>query len=204
MHELLTQLIEDVQFSGDIRADMGALLIHHGRPKTVEHSLRVASEAKRLATRFGADEMRAEVAGWLHDISAVFPPGDCNRVARQLGIDVLPEEDIYPLIIHQKLSAVIAREIFGLTNQEVLSAISCHTTLKTNASLLDKVVFVADKIQWDGHGESPFLDSILAALEQSLDKAVLCYLDYLWQRRDTLPVLHPWLASAYRQVKEEQ
>jgi predicted HD superfamily hydrolase involved in NAD metabolism len=200
MHELLRQLIEDVQFTGNVRADMRIFLLHHEQSKTVSHSILVAAEAKWLAAKFGADEALAEVAGLLHDISAVFPPDKRNQTARRLGVDVLPEEDNFPMIIHQKLSAVVAREIFEVTDKSVLSAISCHTTLKANASLLDKVVFVADKIKCDQPGEPPYLDSILAALEQSLDKAAFCYLDYLWQRRNTLRVVHPWLAAAYKQL----
>jgi len=200
MHKLLRQLIEDVQLTGDVRADMRTFLVHHGQSKTVDHSISVAEEAKRLATKFGVDEALAEIAGLLHDISAVFPPDKRNQIARQLGVDVLPEEDTFPMIIHQKLSVVVAQEIFEVSNKAALSAISCHTTLKANASMLDKVVFVADKIKWDGSGEPPYLDGIIAALEQSLDEAAFCYLDYLWQRRNTLRVVHPWLVEAYMQL----
>ncbi|MBM3242945.1 HD domain-containing protein [Candidatus Poribacteria bacterium] len=200
MHELLRQLIENVHLTGNVRADMRIFLVHHGQAKTVSHSILVAAEAKRLAAKFGTDEALAEVAGLLHDISAVFPPDKRNQTARQLSLDVLPEEDTFPMIIHQKLSAVVAREIFGITNEAALSAISCHTTLRLNASLLDKIVFVADKIKCDQPGEPPYLYSILAALEQSLDQAALCYLDYLWQRRNTLRVVHPWLVAAYKQL----
>jgi len=38
------------------------------------------------------------------------------------------------------------------------------------------------------------------ALHQSLDAATLVYLRYIWDQRDTLPVLHPWLAKAYQQL----
>jgi len=104
------------------------------------------------------------------------------------------------MILHQKLSAVMAREIFGIGDAAVLSAIGCHTTLKASASTLDKVVFVADKIAWDQPGKPPYLDGILGALDQSLHQAALRYLDYLWQRRQTLPAVHPWFVAAHRQV----
>lgn len=200
LHPVLTQLVEDVELTGSVCIDVRTLLTHYGRPRTVEHCLRVASEAKQLAARFGARETLAEMAGWLHDISAVYPTRECSRVARQLGVDVLPEEDACPMIVHQKLSATLAQEVFGVTNQEVLSAIGCHTTLKADASLLDKVVFIADKVRWDGCGEAPFAHHVLAGLEESPDRAVWAYLDYLWQRRDTLPVVHPWMVAAYGQL----
>jgi predicted HD superfamily hydrolase involved in NAD metabolism len=153
-----------------------------------------------LAARFGVDEQRAETAGWLHDISAIFPISHRAYFARQLGLDVLPEEEAVPMILHQKLSIVVAREIFCITDEVVLRAIQCHTTLRAGASPLDKVVFVADKVAWDQSGTPPYLAGLLDALERSLDRAAFHYLDYLWQRRDTLPVVHPWLVQAYRQL----
>ena len=82
----------------------------------------------------------------------------------------------------------------------ILSAIGCHTTLRKDATLLDKVVFVADKIAWDQPGTPPYLDAIQAALNDSIDRAAFVYLDYLWQMRDTLRVIHPWLREAYEQL----
>ena len=84
----------------------------------------------------------------------------------------------------------------------MLSAIECHTTLRVSPLLLDKVVFVADKIQWDQQARPPYLTDLLVALEQSLDQAALCYLRYLWRRRDSIPAIHPWLVDAYRQLSD--
>jgi predicted HD superfamily hydrolase involved in NAD metabolism len=200
MHELLARLVEGVRLTGDMRSDVSAFLVHHGFPQTVDHSVCVVAEARRLAARFGEDGRLAEVAGWLHDVSAVLPVGRRAWFARQLGLDVLPEEQVAPMIIHQRLSAVMARQIFGITDGMVLSAIECHTTLKADASPLDKVVFVADKVAWDQPGAPPYLECVLSGLERSLDQAALIYLRYLWQRRDTLAVVHPWFVDAYRQL----
>ena len=200
MHKLFKDLLIEFSLSGDIYTDVPLFLNHHGLSKVTEHSRRVAAEAKRLAIRFGVDDTRAELAGWLHDISAVFPWDTRSQVASQLGLEVLPEEYTFPMIVHQKISAEMAGDIFGVTDQAVLDAIRCHTTLKANAAILDKIVFIADKIQWDGSGSAPFLNDVLAALEETLDEAVFCYLDYLWKQRDTLPVLHPWLEEAYYQL----
>lgn len=175
----------------------------HGCADTAGHVVHVAAEVKRLAERFGASSEAAEAAGLLHDISAVIPNEERIAAAHTFGIEVLPEEATFPMIIHQKLSVVLARDIFGMTQPELLSAIGCHTTLKADASLLDKVVFVADKIKWDQTGEPPYLADLLRALDRSLDHAAFCYLDYLWQRRTTLRVVHPWLVAAHQQLEEQ-
>ncbi|EJW16375.1 hydrolase (HAD superfamily) [Paenibacillus alvei DSM 29] len=64
------------------------------------------------------------------------------------------------MIIHQKLSKVMARDIFGITDNEVLDAVGCHTTLRANATQLDLVLFVADKIAWDQQGTPPYLKEL--------------------------------------------
>ena len=200
MLEPLTQLTDGIKLTGDVRHDVPVFLVHHGCPKVAAHSGRVATEARRIAKLVGVDESLAELAGWLHDVSAVFPAQERASVARELGLEVLPEEDAFPLIIHQKLSVVLAHEIFGVESEPVLSAIGCHTTLKANATVLDKVLFVADKIEWDQPDVSPYRKDLLTALEQSLDQAALFYIHYLWERRQTLKVIHPWLREAYEQL----
>lgn len=196
-HPILVELAQGFVFTGDIERDVPAFLRYHGCPNTATHCADVAAEARRIARLVGADETQAAYAGWLHDVSAVFPGAERVRIARELDVPVLPEEERYPPIIHQKLSATLARHLFGVTDEAVLSAVGCHTTLHAAPSLLDKVLFVADKIAWDQPGDPPYQADILAALERSLDDAARCYLHYMWQMRDRLKVLHPWLREAY-------
>ena len=54
-------------------------------------------------------------------------------------------------------SKALAKQVFEIVDDAILSAICCHTTLKANPSLLDKTVFLADKIKWDGAGQPPYL-----------------------------------------------
>jgi predicted HD superfamily hydrolase involved in NAD metabolism len=193
----LARLVRDVPLTGHVDLDVAALLTRHGYTNTVRHCRRVAAEAERLAAHFGAHPARAQTAGWLHDVSAVFPVTRRLAVARELDLDILSEEQMAPMLLHQKLSAAMARDLFGVQDKAVLSAVGCHTTLKANASLLDKVLFVADKVAWDQPGTPPYLGDVRRALKRSLDEAVFCYLEYLWQRRADLGAVHPWFMQAY-------
>lgn len=199
---IIESLRAGFQPTGTIRDDVPAFLIRHGYAKTASHVAAVAAEARRIAIRVHADPDQAEIAGWLHDVSAVIPSTQRADVARQWGVEVLPEEAAYPMILHQKLSAVLGREVFSIADESILSAVGCHTTLKRDASLLDKVVFVADKIAWDQEGQAPFLTDVLAGLDRSIDQAALAYLRYLWDRRESLKVIHPWMAAAYKELAE--
>jgi predicted HD superfamily hydrolase involved in NAD metabolism len=192
-------LVAGIARTGDVRRDVVAFLTRHGRPDTAEHCAEVAAEARRIARMAGVDVGAAERAGWFHDISAVIPNEERVAAAGALGVPVLPEEAAFPMIIHQKLSAALAQRLFGEADPGVLGAVGCHTTLKRGATPLDTVVFVADKIAWDQPGIPPYRDALLAALEESVDAAALVYLRFLWERRATLAVIHPWFRDAYRQ-----
>jgi predicted HD superfamily hydrolase involved in NAD metabolism len=200
MHPLFEKLTQNFVFSGNIREDAHTFLLHHDCPQIADHVLRVGREAWRLAERFGTDPVHAEIAGYLHDISGVFPNAERVEVAQVLGLDVLPEEEAFPLIVHQKISKVMARELFGVTDVKTLDAIECHTTLKANATVEDLVLFVADKIEWDQQGTPPYLQAITSQLELSLTHAALAYLEYMWSNRHNLRVIHPWLEAAYHEL----
>lgn len=191
----------------DNPADTGRAVMdflqHNGFPGTATHSQQVATEAARLAIMFDVDADAARVAGWLHDVSAVFPAAQRARVAEQLDVAVLPAERAFPMIVHQKLSVVLARDLFGIRRDAILSAIGCHTTLKASASALDTVVFVADKIAWDQAGEPPYLADIMAALDESIYHAALVYLDDLWRRRAELRLWHPDAAAARDDLRRQ-
>src|SRR5215213_1378726 len=171
MRDILIQISAGLQLSGEIAQDVAVFLTYHGRPDTAKHCSAVAAEAHRIAALVGADLDAAEVAGWLHDISVIIPSEQRAVIAEQLGVDVLPEEAIFPMIIHQKLSTVLARAIFRIEDAAIM---------------LDKVLFVADKLAWDQPGHAPFHDDMRAALDYSLDQAALVYLRYLWEQRATL------------------
>jgi predicted HD superfamily hydrolase involved in NAD metabolism len=182
--------------TGKIVEDAVRFLSQFGHDKTAEHCTAVAAKAKELAEKFDCNPSKAELAGYLHDISTVIPNEERTEFAHSQKVEVLTEEARCPMILHQKLSVVVAREILGVADTEVLSAIGCHTTLKAKATRLDKVVFLADKIAWDQAGKPPYLSNVVKALETSLDAATLEYLNYLWVRRDQLQVIHPWLVEA--------
>lgn len=197
---VLRAWVEEISVGSDTRANVVCFLEKNRCATTAVHSIQVGTEARRIADLYGLNPHSAEVAGWLHDISAVIPSERRVELADQLGIEVLAEERAYPMIVHQKLSIVIAQELFKIENSEILSAIGCHTTLKPGATSLDKAVFVADKIKWDQAGKPPYLDAIHRALEISLDAASHCYLAYLFGNKAQLKVIHPWAWAAYREL----
>ncbi|QWH66568.1 HD domain-containing protein [Bacillus wiedmannii] len=188
--------------TGKIENDIKSFLLKYNKGLTYKHSIRVAKEARKIAITYHVNEEKAAIAGYLHDISAIFPNEDRVAVAEEFGIEILQEEREFPMIIHQKLSKVIAKEIFKVDDEEILNAICCHTTLRKLATKMDLVLFFADKIEWDQNGAPPYLVEVKKELEKSLEHAAFAYISYLWDRKDTLKVIHPWLEDAYWQLKE--
>lgn len=190
------QLLEGIELTGNLLVDVRALFVRWEQPYTFQHCLAVSQKVRRLAGSFSVDTVEAETAGLLHDLGNVVPASKMVALAEALELDILPEERVFPSILHQRLSAEMAHHLFQIDSESILSAIGCHTTLKKGASPLDKVVFLADKMSWDQPGKAPFVDGLLNALGESLDCGALYYLDYLWERRSELSVLHPWLVEA--------
>jgi predicted HD superfamily hydrolase involved in NAD metabolism len=162
----------------------------------------VAALAAELALRFGLDALSARDAGWLHDVSAVIPNSERVFYAQVCRLTVLPAEEQLPMILHQKLSRLFAEDIFNIHDQQVLNAIACHTTLNGHAKSLDLVLFVADKLAWDQPGEPPYADHMQQALDTGLQAAACVYLKYLWERRENLQVIHPFMVDAVQNLCE--
>lgn len=201
MNSVYNQLVFE-PLTGNLREDICSFLVNNKCPKTAEHCMKVGEMARKIAKQYDADPDAAEIAGYLHDISAVFPNDVRIHVSRELGIEVLPEEERFPMIIHQKISKEMARDLFQIRDQEILDAVGCHTTLKKDSTLLDKVLFVADKIEWDQSGTPPYLEQIMMQLDRSLEHAAFAYIHFLWEQRETLRVVHPWLRDSYFELEK--
>lgn len=197
MHQIIMESRKQLELTNDIVKDIINLLYKYGQDVVAEHSRAVVKEAERLASLFGEDCNNARIAGALHDISAIIPNDKKIEVAESLKINILSEEREFPPIIHQKLSREIAIILFEITNEEILDAICCHTTLKSNPTRLDTILFIADKLRWDQEGVPPYLNKVKEGLEKSLEDGVFVFIEYFYQNKSNLKILHPWLVEAY-------
>jgi len=129
-------------------------------------------------------------SGYLHDISAVIHPNDMLTYMMENNLFVDESEKKYPFILHQRISRLIAKTFFNIENETILSAIECHTTLKSNPSQYDMALFIADKLSWDQEGTPPFYDVVIKNLYLSLEKACLSYINFII---DNSMILQPHL-----------
>jgi HD superfamily phosphohydrolase YqeK len=176
--------------TGQLEEDVPAFFAGHGRRDLAAHCTAVATEATRLAVRFNLPISQAMAGGWLHDISGVIPLDQRIAAAEAWGLPILEAESQLPMILHQRLSMVVAETWFGCFDPVVLSAIGCHTTLKSHPEGLDLLVFLADKLAWDKGGQPPYAAAVNSGLEVSLLAGARAYVEWLLPR---LAVRHPWL-----------
>ncbi len=113
--------------------------------KRFAHTLAVVREAEYICHACGFSEAEAEkarTAALLHDITKKFSIEKQEEMFRKYGIDIPSAEPT----MHEKTGAYFAREMFGtdVVDDEVFSAIFCHTTGGENMSVLDMVIFIAD------------------------------------------------------------
>ncbi|KAJ78556.1 Hydrolase (HAD superfamily), YqeK [Enterococcus faecalis MTUP9] len=181
-----------------LKNEIKQYLVSKNCEKTYYHCMEVGEYAYQLGEKYLTSPEKVSIAGYLHDISAVYPNNQRISVAQKYGIELNETEMAFPMIIHQKISKSIAKMDFGIEDNEILSAIECHTTLKKNYSDIDLVLFVADKIKWDQEGKPPYLDGLLQALNCSLENAAYFYIDYILKY--DIKVVHPWLWDAYNQL----
>jgi predicted HD superfamily hydrolase involved in NAD metabolism len=137
----------------------------------------VVGEARRLARLHGVDEERAALAALGHDVARAVPPSDLPRVAAEHGLEPSEIERAEPILLHGPVGALILAGRYGIEDEDVLAAARYHTTGRAGMSPVEKVVFVADKIEEGKVREQPELAAVRQAAERDLDEAILAYLD---------------------------
>lgn len=111
------------------------------------HCERVAECASELARVYGVDVETAALAGLLHDWDKDLDDESLWRVAEQMGLDIHPEDEVVPALLHARTGAAGARQALGELPDDVICAIERHTSGALDMSPLDMVVYIADMIE---------------------------------------------------------
>ncbi|MCR5633461.1 MAG: bis(5'-nucleosyl)-tetraphosphatase (symmetrical) YqeK, partial [Eubacterium sp.] len=81
------------------------------------------------------------------DCAKCIPTEEKLKKAKKFGLPISQSEKANPDLLHGKLGAYYAKEKYGIDDEDILSAITYHTTGKPEMSMLDKIIFVADYIE---------------------------------------------------------
>lgn len=142
--------------------------------KRYYHSECVMNRCIELAKKFNADVETVAKVGIAHDIAKEISSEDKLKYVEENNIEIDEIERENPTLLHAKIGADIAIKELEFTS-EMGQAIRAHTTGITNMSLLDKILFIADRTSIErGFPDIEYLNNLL---EESIDKAVLYIID---------------------------
>lgn len=136
-----------------------------------------ASMAMALGADMGADFIeKAMVAGLLHDNAKCMSPEMLLEKSVRHKIEVTDAEKNNPFLLHGKLGAYYAHAKFGIDDNDILNAITWHTTGRPDMSLLEKIIFTADYIE-PGRTKQPRLDIIRKLAFTDIDRCIFAISD---------------------------
>src|SRR4028118_816571 len=113
----------------------------------LQHILGVEEMSVELADFYHLDVEKAAQAGLMHDLAKYFKANLLLQMARNEGIEVDPVCEATPHLLHADVSAIVARDEFGVRDEAVLEAIALHTLGRPGMSDLSCVVFIADTLE---------------------------------------------------------
>ncbi|MGI2326523.1 bis(5'-nucleosyl)-tetraphosphatase (symmetrical) YqeK [Planococcus sp. YIM B11945] len=110
------------------------------------HVQGVISTAVELARRFHVSVEKAEIAAILHDV--------VKFSDREWMKSIIFSEQMDPLLLeyhaelwHAPVGAFVAKQEFGVQDEDILNAIRFHTTGRAGMSNLEKVIYIADLVE---------------------------------------------------------
>jgi predicted HD superfamily hydrolase involved in NAD metabolism len=168
-----------------------------------QHSLGAQEKAVELAEKFRLpqeERERASVAALLHDAAKLMSPAELLSYCEQHHLPISEMDRLTPQTLHPFVGAELVRATFNLHDEDVLNAIRYHTTARVGMSRVEKLVYIADKIE--GNTRNPLYSQKMTAFLDyqdplSLDLTMLYILDstiqFLMSKHQ---VIHPRTVDA--------
>jgi len=138
--------------------------------KRLLHSMNTAIVATRYAVRFGVNPDQCAIAGLLHDCAKELPLETQIALSAKIITEYIPGKEI----LHSPAGAQYAHEHFGVEDKVVLDAIQYHTVGREIMTPVEKVVYLADKLEPSRDYDD--LSTIRSYAEKDLNAALIeCY-----------------------------
>jgi predicted HD superfamily hydrolase involved in NAD metabolism len=170
-------------------------------PALAEHVLRVTDEALRLADVHGVDREAAKIAALAHDLLRAMSAERLLAICDDQNYAADPVDRLEPILLHGPLAVKILRDQYKVLDADVLGAVASHTTAGPGMSRLQKLIFVADKIEPHKMGGRPAVIHVGDLAESDLDAAMLAYLEYyVLTAMETGWALHPNTVAARNEL----
>ena len=155
------------------------------------HTQRVVATVTALAEKHAPQEvMVCRIAAWIHDCAKKYADADLLRMAQERRLSISSSEHETPMLLHGIVAYALATEKFNLADERLRTACANHTTGSAHMNVIDKLVFLADKMEPDR--DFPGVGEIRDLAQSSLDEAIILFLDgsirYLLDKRAIIAV----------------
>ena len=152
------------------------------------HSLGVVKKAVELAKIYGVQEETAKKVGIAHDIAKEMTDEEMLEYVKNNNIEIDEIETVKPSLLHGKIGADIAAKKYGFT-EDMVNAIKWHSTGRENMSMLEKIIYVADKTEENRKGTRFNLEKSRELSTQNIDETLI----FLMNEFITYNVKNEWL-----------
>ncbi len=133
------------------------------------HTLGVMETAISLAERYDGDPEKAEIAAIFHDYAKFRPKDEMKQIIieQNMSKELLSH---HMELWHAPVGAYLVRTEVGIEDEEVLNAIKYHTSGRTQMTLLEKIIYLADYIEPNRHFSG--VEEVREMAQNNLDDAV--------------------------------
>ena len=138
------------------------------------HSISVMNMCEALASKYNVNVKKAKLVGLMHDMAKDMTKEEKIQYVKNNNIECSLIEEKIVEILHGKIAADICKKKYQF-EEEMCTAIKYHTTGKENMTLLEKILFIADKIDETRNYEG--VEDLRELAFEDLDKAILKNID---------------------------
>ena len=132
---------------------------------------------EKLAKIYNADIEKCKVAALLHDICKEMDMEYIKNICKNNFMNELSEEDLENNeILHGFAGAYYVKSELGINDKEILNAIKYHTIGAKNMTLVEKIVYIADAIEYGRN--YPSVVEIREETFKNLDKGILMEIEH--------------------------
>ena len=145
--------------------------------KRFTHTLGVVEMSEKLAKIYNADIEKCKVAALLHDICKEMDMEYIKNICKNNFMNELSEEDLENNeILHGFAGAYYVKNELEINDKEILNAIKYHTVGAKNMTLVEKIVYIADAIEYGRN--YPSVVEIREETFKNLDKGILMEIEH--------------------------
>lgn len=143
--------------------------------KRYVHSIGVMETAVKMAQKWGADIEKTAVAALLHDCAKNYSISETMNLCKVYNVHLDDVTKMATGLIHGFLGAEIARDMYGIDDDEIYDAIYFHTVGKPDMKLITEIIYIADGIE--PHRNYDGVDRIREMAFEDIDRALILQID---------------------------